>query len=430
MSAEEFKKAGSAAYTAGKFQEAVEAFSNAIQAETGTDKEAKQFLKLVYSNRSAAYSQLRDHSKALADANKIVENLDPEWGKGHMRRGDAYAGLGDWTRAYNAYQRAERLSPNETSYKAKTESALNRIRRESERSSASNSAGVGSASAGAVGGTLGHIKGLCSKGVWILALLYLLPLSWIPYIGSMAPDNVTSYRLMIVSSLVSNVIAAYSVFGLPQFSMDYVAKVMSSMQMGPVLLGLMLLAARPYWVGAAPLLLIELNNNMDYFASYLRGVIPQIKDSPQAAAYAPQIASLEQMLNSPSGVVHLRNEVNKMACTCEVLQGAFLVLELVMPARNFILTYMWWQYLMMRYLMDPSGHIKIAFGNLDGNIMSLISHQYCPSIVRKGYDMVKAFVVNQIKSKQDDARNRASGGGAAGGGDSWTSRIGKSCTIA
>ena len=143
MSAEEFKSAGSAAYTAGRYQDAVEEFTKAIAAETGTDREAKQFLKLVYSNRSAAYLQLKDNSKALDDANKIVDSLDPEWAKGHIRRGDAYFALGDWTRAYNAYQRAERLSPNDNSYKAKTEKALERIRWESERRSTPNGAGMG-----------------------------------------------------------------------------------------------------------------------------------------------------------------------------------------------------------------------------------------------------------------------------------------------
>ena len=133
MRAEEFKSAGNAAYTAGRYQDAVEEFTKAmgaIAAETGTDREAQQFLKLLYSNRCAAYLQLKDNSKALDDANKIVDSLDPEWAKGHIRRGDAYFALGDWTRAYKAYQRAERLSPNDYSYKAKTEKALERVRAE------------------------------------------------------------------------------------------------------------------------------------------------------------------------------------------------------------------------------------------------------------------------------------------------------------
>lgn len=435
MSAEDLKKRGSEAYSAGEYSSAVDAFSAAIDAETGTSNEAKQFLKLVYSNRSATYLQLKDYSKALADANKIVESLDSEWGKGYMRRGDAYFGLKDYTRAYNAYQRAERLTPGDSSYKAKTEKALQWITYESERSAPSNGGGgysgaggaSGARSAPAVGGTLGHIKGLAGKGAALFFVLYILPLSWIPVVGSYAPNNVMSYRLIVVSSLVGNLIALYSSFGMPKFSIDYAAQVMSSLEMGPVLLGFMLLAARPYVLGVLPLLLLELNNNMNYFATQIKAVLPQAKAMPQAQAMAPQIAALEQMISSASGLQHLKNEVSKGACTCEVLQGVFLLVELILPTRSFILAYMWWQYLMMRYLMDPTGHIKIAFSNLDGNITQLTAHQYCPSIVRKGYDMVKSFMANQIKSKQDEARNRASGGGASEGG--FMNNLTKSCTI-
>ena len=107
---------------------------------------------MVYSNRSAAYLQLKEYGKALADANKIVESLDPEWSKGYVRRGDAYFALKDYTRAYNAYQRAERLDPSESAYKAKTEKALEWITYESQRNSTRSSANSGGFGSGNVGG--------------------------------------------------------------------------------------------------------------------------------------------------------------------------------------------------------------------------------------------------------------------------------------
>lgn len=438
MSAEDLKNQGSDAYRAGNYSQAVEDFSAAIALETGTSTEAKQFSKLVYSNRSAAYLQLKEYGKALADANKIVESLDPEWSKGYVRRGDAYFALKDYTRAYNAYQRAERLDPSESAYKAKTEKALEWITYESQRNSTRSSANGGGFGSGNVGGarsappvsgTLGHIKGLCGKGVGIFFLLYILPLSWIPFVGSYAPNNMMSYKLIVVASIIANAIALYSRYGFPKFSIDWAAQVMNSVEMGPVLLGLMLLAARPYVLGVLPLLLLELNNNMEYFATQIKAMLPQARAMPQAAAMAPQLAALEQMISTSSGIQHLKNEVSKGACTCEVLQGVFLVVELILPTRSFILAYMWWQYLMMRYLMDPTGHIKIAFSNLDGNITQLTAHQYCPSIVRKGYDMVKSFMANQIKSKQDEARSRAAGGSGAGSEGGFINNLTKSCTI-
>lgn len=439
MSAEDAKKAGSAAYASGDYDLAIEEYSNAIEATTGTSTEDKQFLKLVYSNRSAAYLQKKDNNKALADANKCVEDLDPQWHKGYIRKGDACFALKQWTPAYNAYNRATRLAPEDEGAKSKAEKALACIRWEAERanptarSAAAGAGGTGYTSGKPVEGTLGHVKGLSSKAVAIMFFMYLLPLSYIPFVGSMIPPSSTCYRIMIGASLLGSVIAMYATHGMPKFSVDYAAQALSSTQAGPLLLALMLLAARPYVLGALPLLLVEINNNMDFFAGQLKAMLPQARALPQAAAYGPQIAQIESMLNNPSGVGHLKNEINKAGCTCEVLNGVYLIIELALPSRSFILAYMWWQYLMMRYLMDQSGHVKIAFSNLDSNITGLTAHKYCPGIVRKGYDLVKGFMVNQIKSKQDEASNRAGGSAAdssSGGGLMGTLRNAASgCTV-
>jgi hypothetical protein len=52
MTPEEAKAAGSTAWQAGKFDDAVRLFGEAIEASAASDKE---FLKILYSNRSAAY---------------------------------------------------------------------------------------------------------------------------------------------------------------------------------------------------------------------------------------------------------------------------------------------------------------------------------------------------------------------------------------
>ena len=52
MTPEEAKAAGSAAWQGGNFEEAVRLFGVAIDNSVPTEKE---FLKLLYSNRSAAY---------------------------------------------------------------------------------------------------------------------------------------------------------------------------------------------------------------------------------------------------------------------------------------------------------------------------------------------------------------------------------------
>lgn len=90
---------GNAAFSAGKFQEAVEHFTAAIAADPANH--------VLYSNRSAAHASLSAFQPALEDAQKTVE-LNPGWAKGYSRLGAAYYGLRQWDDAVEAYTKGER----------------------------------------------------------------------------------------------------------------------------------------------------------------------------------------------------------------------------------------------------------------------------------------------------------------------------------
>ena len=85
MAAQQHKERGNALYAAGNYDEAIAAFTCAIEA---ADKGEKDLLKTTLSNRSAAHLQLKNVEAALADATKCT-TLDPQWAKGHVRKGDA-----------------------------------------------------------------------------------------------------------------------------------------------------------------------------------------------------------------------------------------------------------------------------------------------------------------------------------------------------
>ena len=109
------------------------------------------------------------------------------------------------------------------------------------------------------------------------------------------------------------------------------------------------------------------------------------------------------------------------------MQGVYLFFELLLPSRNMILLYLWWQYLMMRYLMDQTNGMKTAFDTLDSQASLLCSHRMCPALVGKVYGWIKAFMIKQVEQNKSQAEARAQG---TGGGfmDSVKSAAGK-CTI-
>lgn len=97
------KEKGNAALQAGKYKEAADFYSEAIQVDGNNH--------VLYSNRSAAYCKAGDYEKALQDAEKTI-SLKPDWGKGYSRKGSALAYLGRQSEAAFAYEDGLKHDPN------------------------------------------------------------------------------------------------------------------------------------------------------------------------------------------------------------------------------------------------------------------------------------------------------------------------------
>ncbi|PKA64180.1 Heat shock protein STI [Apostasia shenzhenica] len=101
--ADEAKAKGNSAFSAGRYEEAIRYFSEAI--------ELAPVNHVLYSNRSAAYASVHRYAEALTDARKTVE-LKPDWSKGYSRLGAALVGLGNHKEAVAAYEKGVELDPN------------------------------------------------------------------------------------------------------------------------------------------------------------------------------------------------------------------------------------------------------------------------------------------------------------------------------
>lgn len=112
--ANEAKARGNASFTQGKFEQAVEDFSEAIRYDP-TDH-------VFWSNRSGAFANLNQFDKALEDAEHCVK-LKPDWAKGYSRKGLALFNLKKYQDAIQTYEKGLTLEPSNQALKEGLEQA-------------------------------------------------------------------------------------------------------------------------------------------------------------------------------------------------------------------------------------------------------------------------------------------------------------------
>ncbi|TGJ82044.1 hypothetical protein E0Z10_g6719 [Xylaria hypoxylon] len=121
-SADELKTLGNNAMAAKNFDEAIDAFTKAIELAPENH--------VLYSNRSAAYASKKDWTNALGDAEKTT-NVKPDWPRGWGRKGAALHGSGDLVGAVDAYEEGLKLDPNNAGLKSSLASVQRAIEQES-----------------------------------------------------------------------------------------------------------------------------------------------------------------------------------------------------------------------------------------------------------------------------------------------------------
>lgn len=89
------KKLGNEKLTAGKFEEAIKYYTDAIK--------LKILTYIPYSNRSVAYMQLGKYTEALQDAEECIKARS-KFGKGYLRKGTALVALNKLPEAEKAFQ--------------------------------------------------------------------------------------------------------------------------------------------------------------------------------------------------------------------------------------------------------------------------------------------------------------------------------------
>lgn len=420
--AQALKAEGNEAWSKGDYLKAVEHFTSAIEQTPSDESSHKDFLKIIFSNRSAAYLKMGRSPAALKDANKCIQ-LDQDWPKGYTRKGDALLASKQFTEAYNAYNSGLRVAPNDTSLKEKAEQAMRAIQNSSNSSSSSSSSGSSSSS------TANAPQSIYQKYLKIFSLvctvLFLLPLG----------ISTLFYRAAALASLLDCFLGLYLKHGFPQLNTssltEYGRKVLPDPLMIGLFQGALIFMNRPYLFAIFALSCVTFSTFIP--SLFKTGIenIPAFEEriSPMIQRFVPSLANVPlAQLFAPAQANAVMDGLKKLSVQMEIYQGIFLIIELVLPTRNILMLYIWWQFLQMRYMLDPSGQTKRSFYDLDLQIMTIVNHSYCPAIVAKGYGLLKSFLAKQVQMPTAESAG-ASGLGIGAGLQSAMGQAMSKCTI-
>lgn len=423
---EELKAKGNDCYKNGEIDDAINNWSSAISIVENNDND-KNILKVLYSNRSSAYLKLKNKEKALDDANKCI-NLDNTWIKGFIRKGDVLHAMGKYIEAYNAYNEGNRIDSNDNSIKQKMETMMNLIARSSEQQSRSSSSSSGEIYTQAPG-FMGKIQTYCRILIIISFIVSMLPLSFL------IDRRIISliWRTFVFSGITNNFLSIVIKHGMPKFNstymQTYMQKLVPETSTSLILMGFLLLSCpKMYIFGSLPIVIHEVN----FFAGYIIPTFITMVQQQKAQLtsmmrqYMPSASNMD-----PEDLVRGLNkttfiaQTNRLSAYSEVIQGIYLIIEVFLPSRNLLLVFLWWQFLKVRFILDQTGNIRWAFSDVDRNILILMSHKMCPSLVNKGYILIKSYLEKQISDVQN-AATRTSG---TTGSSSFMDRMKSNCTI-
>jgi len=398
-----FKDLGAQAWKDENYQLAIDQWTKAIEKSTDNDKE---LLKTIYSNRSAAYLKLKKFSNALDDANQC-NKLDSTWVKGLIRKGDALYALGRYTDSYNSYNSALRIasSSEKANINEKIEKAMSMIAGHSNNTNSNTSSSTNTTSKDGISSS---IQKTLRLAIFVNLILYILPFGLSSYAA----------KLFSLSAILVHLITLYNRFGLPKFTMAYATTLFSDSTTMTLFLALLLLVSKPYLLAMLPIALTEITSYTHDICSFVRSHLPSVQAQliPLISRFAPSIlggADPTAMLNevfSPRSEAAINTQLHKGAAYCEVMQGLFVILELILPTRNLMFTIMWWQYLQMRYMIDKSGNIRSAFLALDQQILSVLTNKLCPPMLLGLYNQLKEILAKRVQPPTPGSQGAGSGG--------------------
>ncbi|KAE9030477.1 hypothetical protein PR003_g10113 [Phytophthora rubi] len=413
MAAEQAKDRGNRAFSAGLYADAVACFSEALAIAPDAPN-----AHVFYSNRSAAQLKLHKAEDALKDADQCIA-LQRSWPKGYSRRGSALYALGRYADAYRAYK-------DGLSHEASNAGLLEGLRAVEAKlatqkpgtSTASSSSGSAPAPAANLKSfLLGDKRRMFQLYQFVLRSLMLLCFCnfWLPALLSSYAAYANFFKLALVNH------ASYLAFthGAPKWNAAYAQRLLLDPAAQVFFFCLVFWVSAPHGMALLPVFLLEMVHLFTYLQSLLQ-VLGLADSTPVTLVTSKALVPLTALIISDPSFpalttrakwAKLYTRMPQVAANIDVAIGVALILEMLTPARNFLLLVLYWQVLRVRYMISPQ--LQEAFRALHTTILTVVHHPRCPAMVGAAYLKIHAFAVKMGDAAQQQQQAASGAGGLA-----------------
>jgi hypothetical protein len=220
----------------------------------------------------------------------------------------------------------------------------------------------------------------------LLSIAYILPILGVEF-------QTKAFTYVMMLSLAAQGIYLLRQYGRPRWNAEYGRQIFMDEQAHFLFLSLVLLNAN------ASLILL-----LPFFARSLLFVAGGVKQLLPKAS--PKLYGLVQ--KPVEKLVDMYSWIYSTNALLEVLAGFTLIVQLLTPARNFMMLLGVWQYLRVRYMLSADS--KRAFGTVRAKIDGWLSAPMVPGAIRAGW----AKLLTTLEGMTDQeamARQAEQGGG-------------------
>ncbi|RHY58915.1 hypothetical protein DYB26_004565 [Aphanomyces astaci] len=363
--ADEAKTRGNRFFQEGQYQQAIDAFTEAISIDPSN--------AVYYSNRSGAYLKVNKAAQAVTDARKVVE-LRPEWPKGYSRLGTSLFYQKKYADAKAAYEKGLAKDTNDANLKDGLKNATAAL------------SGVGAPQT---------LRQLCwdtthaKFRTYQFALRALMIVSFVLYwtagwgSPSLAAFSFANFFKLAAINYVS--FLAYN-HGTPKLNQAYAQRLIMDPATQSLLFALLFWFSTPYGLALFPVVA----NELVHFASFAGSLLLAVNSS-LGSTLETHVFDRVMPFVVWAAVYH---RVPSLVATLEVAIGLSLILELLTPNRNFMLLLVYWQLLRIRYMISPQ--LKNAFADLDRVVTTAAFHPRSPPIVGTAYSKLKDMLAKMV----------------------------------